>query len=788
MIPMDATPDSRLKSDQTEVWRELNAYFGPLVVTDEFGIDASSPPPGPERIQWISLYALGVLLLDRSVKRELRQSTPLENIRYAHHRALASEFWGKQTDATSAFSRFAVRWGLSRYFPMSKLPQQTRGGWHDDEQQVLGLHEITSTSDIADYVLRWRNNPNITSKELLTHRVLVSRGVDLLCSELIANGLEHSQSHDKPSFLLAKLCSPQSSFRALEFNAHTPHLLPEEEQIYTLSESEGISVLQIAIGDRGVGFGGNTLLRAKYKSEFKSDPSEGALVSFALRGDVTTRSGRDFAEEWLKLVEKPDDLAPQTHGLAEVLHFAESAGALWRIHSNSALLSANFLRGHTSREVLTSNQNARNIKGCLHYFALPLYKRRYISRRSMPSKNLAPASGFRLIDASDYLFNKGKVGDSGLPDRVSTFCDTLLRQITHDDPKPVLLRLAAIDAMDESEAQNTCALLASVFHRLRKSAALFLLGVSDPTRSQLHRLGTVRAFLNTSRILPYVTLFPPEGQSEIEIDVPTHLEWCAAELTTLLRDGGSSVWRRADLTPERWVGLTEVPDANPALLDATITDDEVTIRAKWQLTVNKAALLAHGGYSPVELTQLIKKTRAAARAKTLDGYYYRLGQSLECYLHVARVWANPEFRNLVVSWMAAAVEELPAFRGKLMKGGEGITLVALLHPAIELAHSLIRTAAFLRSDIVEIRRLGDMRWDNCALHRIGATQVIIVTDFVSTGKTVMELQKHLDVLDVKVAGVLSIISAETQSLGVPHFSFCHTDKETFTRMLYDAAP
>lgn len=299
MILTDVTPESELTADQDEVWSELSANFGPLVVTDEFGLDASSTPPGPDRIQWISLYALAVLLLDRSANRESRQSSPLENIRYAPNRALAEEFWAQKTEATAAFSRFAVRWGLSRYFPMSKLPKHIRGGWHDDEQQVLGLHEITDPSGIADYILRWRNNPSITSKELLTHRVLVSRGVDLLCSELIANGLEHSESRGRPAFLLAKLCSPQSAFRALEFNAHTPHLLPDEEQLYTLSESDGVSVLQIAIGDRGVGFGGNTLLRTKYGSEGRGKPDEISLMRYALRGDVTTRSGRDFAEEWL---------------------------------------------------------------------------------------------------------------------------------------------------------------------------------------------------------------------------------------------------------------------------------------------------------------------------------------------------------------------------------------------------------------------------------------------------------------------------------------------------------
>ena len=171
-----------------------------------------------------------------------------------------------------------------------------------------------------------------------------------------------------------------------------------------------------------------------------------------------------------------------------------------------------------------------------------------------------------------------------------------------------------------------------------------------------------------------------------------------------------------------------------------------------------------------------------AIAPVLSTGYYRLGENLPTYLHLGRLWADAEFQLKVTNWLRIAFLRMSAGYPGVGDKGRGLVILAILHPAIELAHELIRCPSFSEAEIVEIRRASQLRWDFEPLLKVEGQNVAILIDMVLTGKTVRRIAQAVEHIGLHPWACFSVISIEGCQLGVQERAYCQCSNDELRRL------
>ena len=270
--PPETFDGRKLSEKEREVWSELADLYGPFVVGDRAGCEDGTDLPTPLSVSWCALYPLAIYLMSGLVNRpafDADMPRP-RSAKWIPWDRLLTEFWNRRDHQLKAFQMFLADWNLRDVFgtPPGHHSHTQEVPWNED-RKVLGMHRFRKWDEVVDYALRWKANPNARDTHLWQHRSMVSRGIDLICSELLANGFEHSGTEHAEVFIMAKLCSHESAWGALQLHEQTPYLSEDEVSYFTVSSKHRIPTLQICIGDSGQGFGGNQALRKNTPLQIK---------------------------------------------------------------------------------------------------------------------------------------------------------------------------------------------------------------------------------------------------------------------------------------------------------------------------------------------------------------------------------------------------------------------------------------------------------------------------------------------------------------------------------------
>jgi len=788
----------KLNQRELTFWTQLEAHYAPVVLGDAAGDSDDSELPSPLNIGWCALYPLAIYFMGSRRRKAMPDTSRPQGPEWIEWDSLLNEFWQRRQWQLYDFQRFLADWDLSevlgtpKHLPLTKVNTQDydRKTPYAEDRKVLGLHRFERWEQVVDYALRWGRNPLIRDTHLWEHRITLSRGIDLVCSELLANGFEHSGTTKAEVFIMAKLCSHESAWRALELNKSTPYLTCAEFNSFTLAAKYHCPILQLCIGDTGQGFGGNEALKQQFLAAFpqnKNDPDEGTLINFALSGNVSTKTREHHRSFWRKQTAGEDDAIPTTHGLAEVSRFVRKMHGYWKIHSRSTVVDQDFFNPPPvvgDRPPRGKPRTARPVAGCLHYFMFPLLQEDNLPvlrpfRPSLTYKSLD------LIDAADdALANDPVQVRIEQPEKwVGSFCDRIVRAKSQHGIG-ILLHLGAFDHLEEKDLQDACLDLIRCLHCVRDEIAVFLSGASETTRYQLSRYTASRAFDLEYRILPFLDFqSSANGGVQLQLACSQAIQEIEADLARVLSGDETAEVLKSD-EPRRWALFRRVYEENQTLFHITrisTVGDEV-FRANVQLcfTDPKATRLLFGGTSFSELAASLQHHQAVARYSS-EGYFRR-GEMLPTYVHVGRLWADREFQLRVVNWLHIAVHQAQPLQAGIGSDGSGLAIIAYLHPAIELAHELVRRRTFAGAQIVEIRRASELRWDFEQLLKVHGKKVAVLIDVVLTGKTVRNIVGAVSRLGLEPWACFSVLSVEGCDLGIQEHAFCTCTADDLKRL------
>ena len=246
--------DRNLNDPEQRFWFHLNSNFAPFVIGDEAG-DIDDDLPTPRSLSWCALYPLAIYFMEATV-RDIPNAEIIsrpQGPQYIPWTTLLGEYWGLHERKTKAFQSFLEDWTLNNVLGIDASPA-TAGPKSDfknpfgEDRKVLGRHRFKAWKDVTKYALRWATNPLIRDTDLWQHRITVSRGIDLICSEILANGFEHSgKNGSKEVFIMAKLCSRSSAWLALELEKNIPYLTATEKQFFRFAVDNNCPLLQLCI-------------------------------------------------------------------------------------------------------------------------------------------------------------------------------------------------------------------------------------------------------------------------------------------------------------------------------------------------------------------------------------------------------------------------------------------------------------------------------------------------------------------------------------------------------------
>ena len=785
------TLDGRpLNATELALWAKLEGNYGPQVVGDGAGDDDDSELPSPSNLSWCALYPLAIYYMNSPVKKVASTMDRPHGPEWIEWNRLLTAFWQQRDRHLKAFHAFLADWNLSEAL---RTPREQRSSTHDtpykEDRKVLGLHKFQSWEEVADYALRWGTNPLIRDTHLWQHRMTVSRGIDLISSELLHNGFQHGGKENTGVFIMAKLCSHESAWRALELNKRFPYLTDAEVAYFQLASENRCPILQLCIGDGGQGFGSNQALAEKFLASnpsYSRAPDEAALIDFALSGKVTTKTRKQHRVFWSAQVGKSEAVPPTVHGLAEVLRFVRRMHGYWRIHSHGTAIDHNFLNLTTNEHGiphLQKSMSARPVDGCLHYFMLPLLSEKY---RPAPRPRSRPAGGriFRLVDAADDALARvnGEIRVKAPEHWVGQFCDRIVKA-KDDHAAPLLIHLGVFDRLDEKDLEDACLDLVHCLYHVRDDIAVFLSGASEKTTYQLCRYTACPDFEIAYRILPFLTFgLESNGSIELRLGCSDKIERIEAQLVELLAGGLDAGILRSETEAKDWSLYRAVCEQNHGLFRMMPDVQDEVFRAQIQLALDdpEAVRLAFGGCSFAELAALLRGNHAVIPDST-EGYF-RLGKFLHTYVHLGRLWADPKFRFEVAAWLRIALHRVRALHQAPAVAKNGLIILAVLHPAIELAHDVIRNTPFADAEVVEIRRLSDLRWDYEPLLKLRGIQVVILVDVIATGGTATRIIDAVRFLGLVPLGCFSVLSIGKRSLGVAEYSFCQCTKNDLVNL------
>lgn len=762
-------PPLRLTKEEQKVWEYLNDHYAPFVVTDSFGLGAGKTSPPVRECSWWSLYATGLMCLatDPSLGASALTDKPHLN---GYRQEIVDSFWEQRRVRLLRFQRFLERWRLSSRFDV-QTPRETNDPGHSsathaaesDDECVLWFHSFSSFADVQKYALRWNSNPHFTSPILKSHRLVISRGIDLICSELLANAFEHSGGAS--FFILAKLCSVRSALAALAVHRRRHLLTPLELELYQASARAQFPILQLAIGDAGVGFGRNERLQRRFEKESHStEYTETELIDYALRPGVSTKDPRHVADEWARLVsqEHGDVYEPIVHGLSEVRIFIHEHGGHWTIHSNNILVDVPSNGGSITGRI------GRAINGCLHYIQIPLASHDRPQRRQSVSLQLGTSVRQLIpLDVGSAIHNPHAPGADpvGLHERIARFAKHLLEYSAPESA--VVVNLLALDDLagdgNESEYMLACALIADTLHRVRDTIGVFLLA-SDMTKSLLRRFKSTERLFDR-RVLAYLDLF--DSTRAITVDCGEALKAVKELLASALDPWSTQTVLRSDHR-DTWETLQQVQIHNSGLFAFTSLpsgDEAFDGRLKTSSDQQRRPLL-------LGTRQF---ATVAHRLRSSDGFlpwderrpYWFRSTTRTTHLNLGRLVSADDFQADLVAWFAVAAHSLAA-DASCTPGS--VVFVALLHPAIGVTQELLRTR-FPASELLEISTLAELSPDSWQFLNVVGRRVICVADMVVTGATMTQLVRAVEYAGGQVIGALTILSVPNSQVPAKLFPF-----------------
>jgi hypoxanthine-guanine phosphoribosyltransferase len=766
-----------LTSSERVAWEHLNARYAPYVVTDAFGSVTDAVVPPLRECGWWSLYATALMCLAPG-QVSPDDYEPIDKPFLPNCRPkVIDAFWAQRDARLRRFRRFLERWRLSSVFRLHSSGRQyaskpsTDSAPDSEDECVLWFHVFNTLTDIERYALRWSTNTLVESPVLRSHRLVVSRGIDLICSELLANAFEHSGG--AKFFILAKLCTLNSARMALAIHRHRTILTPLERKMYEFAARHQCPILQLVIADEGFGFGGNDGLIADYE---KSGPSssknwkEADLIRHALRPDVSTKERAQLEAAWAELMNAVhvEDYKPVIHGLSEVRLFVEEHYGNWRIHSNSALVDIDGL----SRTITT--ETGRPVRGCVHYIQLPLLQDandlglRSLSLNTPRIVNLIPLD----VAADANHANQAGQDSTARLQRIANFRRTLLDRGTQNNVAFVvnLLSLDEISLLtDDEERVAACALIADALHRVRSTAGVFLIA-SDATRSLLRRFKSTASLLDR-RVLPYFNIL--SNSNAVAIDCNPEVKSVEPLLLQALDPWSEHAVLRSD-NAGRWRLLEEVQHHNQGLFDLVpLPGGDVAFDGRV-----KAGADADGGRLLLGMRrfsyvgELLRASEGFLPWDDRKPYWFRSTQRTT-HLNLGRLLANEDFKADLIAWFAAAAKSLAHERNTTP---DRFVFVALLHPAIGITQELLRTR-FPGAELIELSSLADVSADSWHFLNVVNRHVVCVADMVVTGATLTELTETIEYAGGRVAGALSLLALRDYDVPTKLFSFSECTEE-----------
>jgi hypothetical protein len=236
---------------------------------------------------------------------------------------------------------------------------------------------------------------------------------------------------------------------------------------------------------------------------------------------------------------------------------------------------------------------------------------------------------------------------------------------------------------------------------------------------------------------------------------------------------------RSSLDEGSWQLCEEVAGSNSGLLEiVTVSEDrELRGRIKVEFEDLRSHRLLLGARASSVAREFVAKNNAAAGRQHP---FYRLGTACTGYVHVSFLWADVAFRGAVLSWLPLALD---AFDHAITNDrASGLQMVAVLHPAIEMAHALRQLPTFSKAGIIEVRRRSDLRWDSDVLWAATrAKHVVCLTDAIGSGETIERVLDALGHLGVAPCGVICLIwvhrKGQEWAPPLPVFSFTEFDED-----------
>lgn len=772
------SPPLNLNKEESKIWDLLNQKFAPLVIGDKIGDMEGINFPSLLGVEWCSLYPLSIYFMQslsvspNSLLVDISPPNSSEKM-WSGCGYLIDEFWCRRNYQLKNFQEFLLDWDLSETLGISGWCQTPNFGReifpeissYEEDRKLLGLHQFYTWEEVNDYATRWIKNPLIQDTPLSQHRMIISRGIDLICSELLANGFEHSGKSKKAKvFIMAKLCSRQSAWRALEENTHNPYLTPTEISFFTHATKHKYPILQICIGDTGTGFLGNKDLCEHFREEkgipLKEGEKEADLVKFALSGKVSTKTRKEHRSFWKEALNATENVVPRTHGLAEVNRFIRKMHGYWRIHTNSTVVDYNFFD-----HPLSNSFPAQSLSGCLHYIMLPLFPNgNFPVSQSIHNSDW---QGLYLIDAADDAL-------AGDPENwIGNFCDRIVK-VRDDQIGQVLVHLDAFEHLDENSLEDACIDLVHCFHHVRDDLAIIISGATEQIRYHLSQYSTSKVFDLSYRLILYLILdHSSNGQIFLEIDCSKEIELIKGDLFRILSGDESEEIHKSD-DPEKWDLAMRVYEENRALFFieklGNEGDEALKTRINFEERGSDDSRVLFGGFSFSELTLYLLKHRAIARYS--EEGYFRRGEMLSTYVHIGHLWADYEFQSKALNWLRIAYHRAQPKQAGILGDGRNLVLVAYLHPAIEMAHDLIRQKPFAKAEVIEIRRVSDLRWDFEPLLKVSGRKVAFLIDMFLTGNTIRSAVDVVRYLGLEPWACFSLLSNESSESDIIHHSFC----------------
>jgi len=309
-----------------------------------------------EKCAWMSLYPAAVLLLEakngqRLPPSEIDWDLPTERYREDFNNIRATQIL--------SFHKFLHDWGFAGYL-LKKGIDVSRGGndtgFSDPSESLFGFRVYSKRAQLEPQMLRWRTAPEIRlgDQTLAFSRIVASRGIDFICSELFSNAFTYGLEGNENGFVafITKLIKQKSARAALRADEFRPYLTDAEKQLYTLSRDVDVPLLELIVADTGLGLSGQRALTSEFMLRFKQPPiNEAALLSFALDGRYSSKKAEQIAKEWLMYPTNAEDVMPEIHGLAGIGRFIKETGGYWRIHCREAIAEQNL----TSANIITDS-------------------------------------------------------------------------------------------------------------------------------------------------------------------------------------------------------------------------------------------------------------------------------------------------------------------------------------------------------------------------------------------------------------------------------------------------